>query len=561
MPIKLTDGPRVDSRGLPEGYDPHKLYEYRYLKRVKAATGLEGFILQWMPASVIQSLAIAFDPLSQFKLSLGVITPANRLRYRATASVLQYRKSHLYVTTQVESPISNWQNIPGQYGPQELHPPVVNNDNTSVLTTQAVIPDTSNDTTRRTRLFGSDVGEFEKFKSSLSSPSRQTVSTARDSHMYTYFKNNVWPHDSFFITTHRESMEYTPSAAYLTRNTFDGIVTREKAVANALMQKHVLAMYKDTNPQNRNYSLFRNIIELRDMPRSILSLRDSVKHLAQLDASLKHIPTDVRKFVMSLKTSLKDIPNEYLSYHFGWKQTYKDIVDLVAAPTKIGKQINFLLARAGQPTTYRTKRNYASSDSGISGFTYDTYLFHDTLPTIESRVDREVELRMVINTTFRFPDVDVPSLRYDKFATKLGVYPRFIDIYNLMPWTWLVDWFTGLDRYIEVIENINHDPSLINWGFLTASSTGKVTTNFASTTPSSTTFAVDFQPPVTTNTSVRNNHTSVLHFTYQNRKDLSTVLDVNTTADPTSLTSYQQSILGALLSQRSSFKRSRHTGG
>jgi hypothetical protein len=49
----------------------------------------------------------------------------------------------------------------------------------------------------------------------------------------------------------------------------------------------------------------------------------------------------------------------------------------------------------------------------------------------------------------------------------LGLQLRVIDIYNLIPFTWLFDWFTGLGAYINMIESVNDDRFLINFGFMT----------------------------------------------------------------------------------------------
>lgn len=43
MAIVLSRDPKVDTRGLPVGYDPHKLYEYRYDTLIKNSSGLESF--------------------------------------------------------------------------------------------------------------------------------------------------------------------------------------------------------------------------------------------------------------------------------------------------------------------------------------------------------------------------------------------------------------------------------------------------------------------------------------------------------------------------------------
>jgi hypothetical protein len=51
------------------------------------------------------------------------------------------------------------------------------------------------------------------------------------------------------------------------------------------------------------------------------------------------------------------------------------------------------------------------------------------------------------------------------------------------------------------------------------------------------------------------NHTSVLELDLQFRKNLAGMMDVKYIAEPSTLTPYQQSILGALLAQRTRITR------
>lgn len=567
MPIYLpTDfDEHFDSRGLPIGYDPHNFYEYRYLKRVKEATGLEGFIYQWIPKSVIQSFAIAFDPLSQVKVSLGVVTPTNRTRIYEFNSDLHQISLRRVIYNVAYSSEKNWQNIPGAIGPVLNEKTTYGANDSLLVRTQEIIPSSRRDTTRRTRSIGSDVGELRLMKGIIRSPSRHIT---KFNEQRGVFAVNMPPggYPSRTMNSDYWSYDVGPQAATLPSFSVRQLETREIAFTDALMRKYAIPMFKDINPQGRNYSLFRNIVELRDVPRSIDQLKNTMINLSKLDASIVKIPKNVRRFVMNLQTSLKDIPKEYLSYHFGWKQTMNDALDLLVKPGQITKQINLLIARNGKPTTYRSKRSFVSADtSGVSGFDYYVTNIEAT-PTVQSRIEREVELRMVLNTTFTFPTVDLPTFQHDKFMEKLGVYPRFIDIYNLIPWTWLVDWFTGFGNYLEVIENINHDKSLINWGFLTAINRGQLITDYSNQILSTSDVKIDYiagesapQPVITTVNDSR--HRSVYDYKLQIRRDLSSVLDVKSTASVPTLSAYQQSILGALLAQRLDFKRNRHIGG
>jgi hypothetical protein len=159
--------------------------------------------------------------------------------------------------------------------------------------------------------------------------------------------------------------------------------------------------------------------------------------------------------------------------------------------------------------------------------------------------------RLVVNATFDFPPINTPHLRQRFFFDQVGLIPRFTDVYNIIPWTWLIDWFTGLGNYIELIEEINHDPSLVNWGLITTNTKGKLTSEFEIITATQNDFYVNnvrVSPYAAENAA--QHHTSILEFECQTRQNVASVLDVKRTTEPTSLSGYQFSILGAILAQR-----------
>jgi len=545
MSVDPNDSPRKDTRGLPEGYDPHMFYEYRISELAAQAQGVELFVYRLMPWSIIKSIAFAIDPFSGFRTAVGVVTPANRKRIRATDSVLNIRHVKRTIHNTSYSSLSNWRNIPGNVGPVADNPPF-HAESGFDQPRQEVLPDYTLDTTKRTRLINSDVGELELVRSFINSPGRsvRTTSTSRST-----FTLNSPPNDFQTITGGTDSNDYTyqGNAGRLSRHDFDIFIANEKSKLLDLMSANSLKMFTATMPANRDYTLFRNIVELRDLPRGVTQLRDTIRNLIRTERFLK-IPSKRIAKVRSFKTNLSDIPKEYLSYHFGWKQTVKDAMDLLKAPTKISKRINFLISRNGKDTTYRTKRLFPSSDTGTSGFEYDV-LSGEYEASTQSRIERDTELRMVINANFRFPDVNTPEFIEHLYNDKLGIYPSLTDIYNLIPWTWLIDWFTGVGNYVEVIDNINHDRSLINWGFLTGKVDGKLTTDFTSKSDHwSRVYVNNVQTSEERNVS-QQRHTSVLTYTLQLRKDVNSVPTVHKTSDLSSLTDYQKSILAAIISQ------------
>jgi hypothetical protein len=556
IPKGLTEG--YDTRGLPFEYDPHKFYEYQFEKIQKTSTGVEWMLYQYIPVSVIKSVALAIDPLAPFKVAPGVITPANRRKYRATASVLQVRKVRNTVHNTSNQQLVNYQGVGGCRSCFTVA--VTPNFTTSLsgLPNQDPLPDTLNDTTSRTRLMGSQQGTLDLFKGHINSPPRSvmTIATFRQ-----VLGTSTTPSSDECIKR-GGTYQVQSDGANRTYRTTEGAGSRlpilthtqlrlsEIAYNEQLISANVLGMLKGWSPERRAHTLFRNVAELRDIPRSVSSLRTTLGDLRNLYTSLSSSPS-LRKIIFDLRATSKDIPNEYLSFHFGWKQLYKDIMDLVVLPGKISKKVNFLIERNGKPTTYRSKRSFISGETGVSGFEYENLSFENDV-VLNSRIERSTELRLVINATFDFPNVDSPSFRLKEFGRQIGAVPRPTDLYNLVPWTWLLDWFTGLGNYVEIIDNMNSDRSLINWGMITAVSNGSLISERNSSTNCSDSITFG-GTTTTTNYKRRFSHTSRFDYVCEIRKDISTSLGVNKTSVIDSLSSYQKSILGALLLQRVNF--------
>jgi len=563
MSIKLSVGPRFDTRGLPEGYDPHKLYEYRY-DTFKPANGLESFVYKLMPVSVVKSIAFAIDPTYRFKVSGHTVTPTNRRRQRATASVLDVRSRVCHVYDHTYASTQNYGGVAFCFNPGMGYQNLFTGDFPTALQTQPVLVDYIEDTTRRTRLLGSDDGELESFKHDLISTPRyfQREYTLRQYYNGTYPPNpacdavgGVAPEPSGGQDTRWEFQSKGASAVF-PQATYDSLVTNEVAYNKALALKHAVGMLKGVSPFSRDYSLLRNAIELRDIPRSILQLKNTMENLRKVFDTFGR-SSSTRDLIFDLKSSAKDIPGEYLSFHFGWRQTYKDLVELMALPEKISNKINFLMRRSQKATTFRSKRVFLSGENGVSGFQYDTEAYpYEFNVNTSSRIERESEVRLVVNATFDFPPINVPSLRRTyTWYERAGITPRFIDVYNLTPFTWLYDWFTGCGNYLELMEEINHDPSLINYGFFTVVTKGKVISDFYS--ESLKVQEVRINGSVVSNVSgvSQNRHQSRIEYECRTRQDVAALYDVKQTSVPSSLTAYQNSILGAILAQRSGFTR------
>jgi hypothetical protein len=536
----LGDDPRAH-------LDPDKLYQEQYAHARATATGVGKLVFEFIPFSVIRSFALAIDPLKKFRALPIKITSVNRTRVREVQSVLDTRKYRRYRNRRnyLSFIWSTRGGPPGMfcYSPPELQA-------TSGVTLQQAIDlpkqtasvTTTKDTTSRTRPPGSELGEFEHFAYKITSPTLNvSMYQSRHNEISMSCNNQVDWTDDFYYT------DNTGPAAVMSKAALDGLRTSEITELETLMQQRVLGMLSRTVPMSRRYSAFRNVAELKDLPRSILSLK---RALENFNNSFHILPlgeqATIRKY---LNSGSKGIPGEYVSYHFGWKQIYKDVMDLLEKPVRAAREVNRLMRRSGQPTTFRSFSKFAGKTTDTPAFNYDAPTFEQFAIQTRTEHRRQHELRCVVNATFDFPKVNVPTYKKDLLLHKLGVNPMPTDLYNLIPWSWLVDWFTGLGNYVEAIDTINTDKSLINWGLLTGITKGEITTTRS--------FRVDDYWYRRINgttaeswTQRYKSHQSILNYTLQIRRNVTSAYGVKTILEPSSLSLYQQSILAAILASR-----------
>lgn len=529
--------------------DPDKLYQEQYAKAKSTATGVGKLVFGFIPFSVIRSFALAIDPTKKFKFAPTKFTPVNRSRVRSVQSVLDIRKYVLKRSRRYHQSYI-WETQGGPPGFFCYSPPVLRSDlsttvvlNSTELPRQSASVTTTKDTTSRTRPPGSDFGEFEQFRYNISSPVLNDSWFRSDRYTLSMNCNNQidWV-DDFFSTSN------TGPPAVMSKGALDALRTSEISGLEKIMQDKALSLLARTVPMSRRYSAFRNVVELKDLPHSILTLKRTIENFERSIAfHPKSIQKEIRKYIN--RGGLRDIPKEYVSYHFGWKQIINDVLDLLVKPVRAAKEVNRLMRRSGQPTTFRTVSKIAGSTTDTPGFDYDQPWIGRYEGSLNTSHTRKHELRCVVNATFDFPKVGIPAYKHELFMHKLGVIPMPTDIYNLVPWSWLVDWFTGLGNYVEAIDIINTDRSLINWGVLTGVTEGKITTTFRYRIEDYWHQWVDYKHNEATARRWKT-HESELTYHLQIRREVSRAYGMKTIAEQGSLTPYQQSILGAIFAAR-----------
>lgn len=552
---KASQGRRSRSNEPSELMDPEQLFQFRYKYAVSHSDGIERFAYKVLPVSLLRSFTLTFDPTTKFRLGNQKVSPITRTR-KLTKNMLLPRSIIGRRRSVTES------RYPSNFNCTWPNPPVIarnDADNTIVLGAQQATSTVIRDTTRATRPTGMDYGEFEKFKFDILSPDRSAYSTRTD-RSFVYVNNCALV--GYSRTDARSDARTTGGAASFSQSNIDSVRTSSISELVPLMKKKVTEMLPSTIPMSRRYNLARSIAELKDLPRTVHSLQVGVRDLAR---AIELAPRNVQSAFRHLELP-KNIPDQWLSYWFGWRLLYVDLINLLKVPERISKEVNYLISRRGLPTTFRSLRTEAgdvtaSPSFSFSSFSGSTTGFSETVLGQEVSHRRKHTYRLVLNATFDFPEVGVPKLRRElyerKFGASLDPLKGFgfgltvTDLYNLFPWSWLVDWFIGLGNYVDMIDSINTDPSLFNWGFLTGITDGEIVHTYRTRTQSTYNFST--QNPTSSYSAVTNHDsTNEARFVYQTqvRKNIVSAYGVKSTLEPSTLSSYQASIVSAIAAAR-----------
>lgn len=229
-----------------------------------------------------------------------------------------------------------------------------------------------------------------------------------------------------------------------------GATTPEPTDNQAL--SHALAA---TNPNKPHVSLPNFVAELRDY--KFREIPAALKKMSRFGANKYHdIPI----------ARLKDIGSDYLTYEYGIKPFMQDV----------GRMMDFV-NRADMKYRYLEKLRASKTGLGNSatvwndetfGGVYDSYV---TGLYSESNVVRETwkTVRKKWVSTMWTPTVDMSQYTDDNLralANRIvtGSEVSFAALWDAMPWTWLIDWFSNAGDMYSLSRNslpVSHNGSCV----------------------------------------------------------------------------------------------------
>ena len=175
----------------------------------------------------------------------------------------------------------------------------------------------------------------------------------------------------------------------------------------------------------------------------------------------------------------KNLSDAHLSYQFGWKPFVNDVVTMCHRVRKSNDIIAHARSRSGNGVHVGLSFPPDESVTSTYGDGYPAVNWVTLAVTGGNNLKASIIKRTYNRSWFEgdwqgfipSPEGAVGSQsnpsRFNSYANEvLGAKLTPTVLWNLAPWSWLVDWSTGFDQYLDVISNIMVDGMVLRNGFV-----------------------------------------------------------------------------------------------
>lgn len=283
---------------------------------------------------------------------------------------------------------------------------------------------------------------------------RWSQNLIKSSSHYDYLKK--FDFGGSFITN---SINYVPGPAYVTRK-----VTKIDYRTEVLDKT-----FGPTWPCLRMYTMFKNPIDVRNMPvgmdwtdlwmlgGSYVAQTMPTVPTMNMGVSLAEIiregfPKAVGK-QFAKKASAANVGSEYLNIIFGYGPIISDLVTLKAVLPKMEDTLKQLVRDSGRQVRRRTKPRSALVDSSYVHWT-PPYVGNNrpggsTLGYCHHTISHEIDTWFSAAYIYNLPSAIEVSDRFAQIRYVLGLNVDAQTMWNLIPWSWLIDWFVPIQPLLQ----------------------------------------------------------------------------------------------------------------
>lgn len=541
-PLLPTNRSKQKQRAFDAATEYFKSYNTPLTKTLRDVFGVEFFA----------RAALWLDPLSQFRNAAGIIAYENRLREKvgfkhngSTRAIVHY------IGTDNQDLETSFDPVPRYVVEDSVEvQDVVENNNTTEWNSYMW------DSTNSSRGWENSWASDEKYDRNIPSFGTMRLHHVKSEDYLTpnlvyrtevveahYSHNNYgfYELNSFHFQLSVDGSCTSPSGSIFVEDIED--------FALSFMNENLQFVLPGALASKRSFNLAYQIAELKDLPRLLRDI-GNFQHLLE---------SYIKRPLQKLAELDKDIASLNLSWEFGVKSLISAHKGLMELPEKATKRLNYLIERSGKISSGRSSKKWLNFEVDQDLPTFE-FLLPPWIEASKQTVERQfdIELRCVVEQTIQFPKLAVPSISNTDYLKLIGAVPRVEDFYNILPFTWLFDWFGGLGAYIDIMDAVHSDRQIINYGFLTVVFTEvlthtaelKVTSTYLRTrtglNPGDPLIVEEYKETVKAMPYLKTYTRK-----YQQRVDLGSLEGVKSFGFfQTNLSDFQSKILGSLTSQR-----------
>jgi hypothetical protein len=174
---------------------------------------------------------------------------------------------------------------------------------------------------------------------------------------------------------------------------------------------------------------------------------------------LKDLPHMLRQKFVNPKKPLASVGNYWLALQFGWKPLLNDIRSLVRTQQTAQERLKQLIRDEGKPVkrrvTLQDSNDTTSVQTGSVQALYPSFVdyFYSQAPAYVNKWGTSDKIWASAQFRYWLP----PGPRDIVWTARMmadifGLYPSPEVIYNAIPWTWLIDWFSNLGDCISNLQ-------------------------------------------------------------------------------------------------------------
>lgn len=157
---------------------------------------------------------------------------------------------------------------------------------------------------------------------------------------------------------------------------------------------------------------------------------------------------------------LSELGSYYLAQKFGWDALAQDIVSLVVTQIQAQKRLEQLIRDEGKPVRRRinlpdtqTILQHGTAAGGIQFYPQFVTYFYNGASGFENT--ETLTTRRWASAQFRYwlpPGPRNIDWKASQLAKIFGLKPTPKVIFNAIPWTWLIDWFTHVSNLLDNLQ-------------------------------------------------------------------------------------------------------------